>query len=300
MELQRREIVGSRPGPHLLVTGGVHGDEYEPMVALRRLASLIDPATLRGRVTLVPVVNEPAFRLGQRTAEDSLDLARTCPGRADGSVTERIAHAVSALILSADYFIDLHTGGIRLRVLPLTGYVLHPDPGVLEKQRSMARAFNLPVVWGTEPGLHGRTLSVARDAEVPAIYAEYFGGVPLNPDGVTAYVEGCLNVLGCLEMIDRDPPPSRIAHVVEDPRPNSGHMQICNLSPRDGFFEPAVALGDRVKVGDLLGCVSDPLGADPVEVRTQQEGLVLVLRAVSSVIKGDSLGVILESPPKQE
>src|SRR5438067_1918546 len=101
------------------------------MAAIRRLMAAIRPEQLRGQVTLVPVVNEPAFRLGQRTAEDGLDLARTCPGRQDGSITERIAHALSSMIRSADYYIDLHTGGTRLRVLPLVGYMLHPDVRVL-------------------------------------------------------------------------------------------------------------------------------------------------------------------------
>src|SRR5262245_21713336 len=116
--------------PHLLVTGGVHGDEFEPMAAIRQLIGELSNRELRGRVTLVPVVNEPAFRLGQRTAEDGLDLARTCPGNADGSVTERVAHALTGLIRSADYYVDLHTGGTRLRVLPLVGYMLHPDRAV--------------------------------------------------------------------------------------------------------------------------------------------------------------------------
>src|SRR3989440_9020958 len=105
------------------------------MAALRLLSRRLRPEGLRGRVTLVPVVNEPAFQLGQRTAADRLDLGRTCPGRADGSVTEQIAHALSALIRSADYYIDLHTGGTRLCVLPLVGYTLHRDPAVLSAQR---------------------------------------------------------------------------------------------------------------------------------------------------------------------
>ena len=71
----------TEPGPHLLITGGVHGDEFEPMAAIRRLIGPLRAGRIRGRVTLVPVVNEPAFRRGQRTAEDGLDLARTLPGR---------------------------------------------------------------------------------------------------------------------------------------------------------------------------------------------------------------------------
>src|SRR5438132_13017751 len=103
VQLKLKTIVGRGDGPHLLITGGVHGAEFEPMAAVRRLARQIDPSELRGRVTLVPVVNEPAFERGQRTADDGLDLARTCPGRPDGSVTERVAHALSELIRAADY-----------------------------------------------------------------------------------------------------------------------------------------------------------------------------------------------------
>ena len=102
-------------------------------------------------------------------------------------------------IRSANYYIDLHSGGTRFRVLPLAGYTLHPDPKVLEAQRRMARAFGLPFIWGTDPKLDGRSLSVARDALVPAIYAEYHGGGGCDPAGVDAYVQGCLNVLADLE-----------------------------------------------------------------------------------------------------
>ena len=101
MEVQRQEIVGHKPGPHLLITGGVHGDEFEPMAACRRLIARLRADPPRGTVTVVPVANEPAFRRGSRVGDDGLDLARTCPGRPDGSVTERIAHDLSALIRAA-------------------------------------------------------------------------------------------------------------------------------------------------------------------------------------------------------
>ena len=96
IELKRKVITGSQDGPHFLITGGVHGDEFESMAAIRRLIAAVDPLQLRGRLICIPVVNEPAYWRGQRTAEDQLDLARTCPGNPDGSITERIAHAISA------------------------------------------------------------------------------------------------------------------------------------------------------------------------------------------------------------
>lgn len=98
------------------------------MAAVRRLIALLEnnaPAVsgFRGRVTLIPVVNEAAFLRGHCCADDGLELARTCPGRADGSVTEQTAWALSESIRSADYYIDLHTGGTGLSVYPLTGYM---------------------------------------------------------------------------------------------------------------------------------------------------------------------------------
>jgi predicted deacylase len=292
VQLALQEIRGHEPGPHVLITGGVHGDEFEPMAAVRRLMTELRPEKLRGRVTLVPVVNEPAFRLGRRTAEDGLDLARTCPGRPDGSVTERIAHALSVLIRPADAYIDLHTGGTRLRVLPLVGYMLHPDPAVLAVQRRMARAFGLPIIWGTDPHLEGRSLSVARDAKVPAIYAEYHGG-GLDPAGVMAYVDGCLNVLGELGLIDRPAGAAPDPLVVEDDRPGSGHMQASHPAPCEGFFEPAVALGQRVQPGDLLGTVTDLLGRRAEPVRAARGGLVVVLHTFPRVDAGEGVAVIL-------
>jgi predicted deacylase len=289
-------IRGGADGPHLAITAGVHGDEFEPMAAVRRLIRHLPGKLLRGRVTLVPVANEGAFLRGARTAEDGLDMARTFPGRPDGSMTERAAHGVAEIIRTADYYIDLHTGGAALTLLPLVGYMLHPDTAVLDAQRRMARAFNLPVIWGTDPRLAGRSLSAARDAGVPAIYAEHLGGTTCREESVAALVEGCLNVLGDLHMLDRDPPSSAVEYFVEDDRPGSGHLQVRHPSPITGFFEPSVILGQRVNAGDCLGHVSNTLGDKVFSIAADQSGIVLGLRIFPRVLKGDALAVILEVP----
>jgi predicted deacylase len=298
VKLKLRTIAGQAPGPHLLITGGVHGDEFEPMIAIRRLMGIVERELLRGKLTLVPVVNEAAFTRGSRVADDGLDLARTCPGKIDGTVTEQTAFALAELIRSADYYIDLHTGGTTLSVWPMTGYMLHALPDVLDTQRAMALAFNLPVIWGTDPALDGRSLSAARDANVPAIYAEYLGGGRCSEDGVRAYVEGCLNVMAMLTMIERPPNEgSAVRWIAEDPRPNSGHMQRCYPSPSTGCFETAVELGQPIEAGQVLGVVVDCLGHERHEVRSSQTGRVLVLRTFPAVQQGDSLAVILELDP---
>ena len=269
------------------------GDECEPMAAVRRLIDEWPRATTRGRVTLIPVVNEAAYRRRQRTAEDGLDLARTCPGSLVGSITERTAAALTAQIRAADYYIDLHTGGVLYDIWPLAGYTLHPDGAVLERQRAMARAFNLPVVWGTSARLEGRSMSVARDAGVPAIYAEHGGGGGCRGSAVNDYVEGCLNVAAAVGVIDREPTPSRVLYGVEDDRPGSGHLQIQQPSPAEGFFEPSVELGEVVQRGAVLGRVVDVLGSMTTEVTAASTGRVLLLRIFPRVDQGDTLAVVL-------
>lgn len=305
MSIEALKRVGRVSGPRVLITGGVHGDEFEPMLALRKLDLELSRRSLCGQVTLIPVVNAGAFRLGQRTGEDNLDLARTCPGRPDGTATERIAHELTVnYIRNSDYYIDLHTGGLKLQVHPLCGYMLHPDPTVLDRQRRMAHAFGLPILWGTDPNLEGRTLSVARDTRVPAIYAEYLGGGCCDPRGVDAYVRGCLNVLVALGQLPGEPePPPSPPLVIEDARPNSGYMQIQHPAPIGGFFECAVTLGQRVRRGDILGNVSDALGAKRAIITADRAGIVLVARTFASVEKGDGLAVILETdtdPPPSD
>jgi predicted deacylase len=168
MLFEAQTIRGKGEGPRLLIVAGVHGDEWEPMVAVRRLAGTLQPDEVRGIVTLVPVLNVPAYRAGRRVGPDGLDLARTFPGRPDGSPTQQIAYEFTSLLDRADYLIDLHTGGLQLSVWPLAGYLIHPDAEILQQQRRMARAFGLDAVWGNDPTLEGRTLSAARDRSVPA------------------------------------------------------------------------------------------------------------------------------------
>jgi predicted deacylase len=293
--LQSIVLEGAAPGPNLLITGGVHGDEYEPMSACRRLAREIDRSALRGRVTLIPCVNEPAFVRGTRTADDGLDLARVCPGRPDGTITERIAHVLSEQIRAADFYIDLHTGGVAYRLSPLAGYTLHPDAAVLAVQRRMARAFNLPIVWGTSPKLDGRSLSIARDARVPAIYAEYEGGSQCNPAGVDAYVDGCRNVMIELGMLAEHRSPERVRYVVEDDRLNAGFLQLGHPSPIDGQFAAEVELDRPVRRGDRIGSVTNILGDRTETVTAAADGIVLMLRALPRVAMGDGLATILEA-----
>ncbi len=293
LKIFSHRLDGSQFGPHLLITAGVHGDEYEPMAAAHRMIKILDPNTISGTVTLVPLVNKPAFMRGARTGDDLLDLARTFPGKPDGTPTEQIADLISGTIRRADYFIDLHTGGNLFEISPLAGYGLAVSNKVLRKQRMMARAFNLPIVWGTSGEHDGRSLSIARDAGIPAIYVEYGGGGGAKEEIIQAYMTGCQNVMISLNMLKGSLPESKVSYFVEDNRKDSGYLQIMLPAPSEGYFEAEVNLGDIVGKGDRIGTLVDLAGGSPIPINADDNGMVFFLRRIPWSTKGETIGGIL-------
>ena len=59
--------IANGEGPSVLFTGANHGDEYEGPVSLVKLLRELDPATLQGRVIILPFLNYPAFLLKTST-----------------------------------------------------------------------------------------------------------------------------------------------------------------------------------------------------------------------------------------
>jgi predicted deacylase len=281
-------------GPSVLITAGVHGDEHEPIIVANILISTLSPQLKRGKLTIAPIVNTTAVANGSRYGSDGLDLARVCPGNNQGSVTEVDAAKISELIMHSDYLIDMHTGGKLFDIYPLAGYMLHPDHNVLEQQRAMARAFGLPIIWGTDHEPNGRTLSVARDHNIPAIYVEYGGGITARDEIVHAYTIGCVGVLKKLAMIDTAEEIYRAPeHIVEDPTPQQGHLQAKMPSPAEGIFVPAVKLGQMIVAGDHWGVIHHLGTGNQTNIYADISGMVLFLRVDARVNIGESLGGIL-------
>ena len=74
-------IVGKAEGKTLVVTAGVHGDEYVGIQAVRELLEELQPEKLNGRVIFVPVVNREGFYNGTYLVpEDGENLNRCFPG----------------------------------------------------------------------------------------------------------------------------------------------------------------------------------------------------------------------------
>ena len=283
---------GAEPGRTLLATGAVHGDEFEGGIAIQDLFEELDPQSMRGTFVGIPVVNAPAFVAGERSGRhDRHDLARVFPGSAEGTISERIAHALTEHVIPhADLYADLHSAGNVHRITPFAGYQLSASLG--EMQRRAAIAFGLDLVWGTSY-LPGRSLSAARAKGVPAIYVELEGEGRARPGSRAIALQGLRNLLAMLG-IHHGSYPEQARHVVEDDREHSGHLQLGTVAAESGLFLPSVELWDRVEVGQPIGEIRNVDGRVVTAVRASQAGRVLLLRTFPRVHAGELVAFVIE------
>src|SRR5438552_2367687 len=85
-------VIGSGRGPSVLVTAGVHGDEYEGLAITRKLIAELSPAEVTGRIIIMPAVNWPAVRARRRVSPiDRKNMNRAFPGDSASGPTAMIA-----------------------------------------------------------------------------------------------------------------------------------------------------------------------------------------------------------------
>ncbi|MGW1029921.1 succinylglutamate desuccinylase/aspartoacylase family protein [Streptomyces sp. NPDC002577] len=139
-------VNGTRPGPRVVITAGVHGGEFTPIEAAARLANLLEPGEVSGQVIVCPVANPPAVYQGRLNVSpvDGVNLNRVFPGNPDGSPTERLAAWLFAhLVDGADVYIDLHCGGIDQVLRDFVGYRLTGDPDLDKATAELAGSFGI-------------------------------------------------------------------------------------------------------------------------------------------------------------
>ena len=109
--LQSIHIASHAPGPRLLVTGAVHGNEVCGTLAIRRVLAEIDAGALvlcRGSVTFVPVCNPLAYQRGQRAGDRNLNRALE-PKPQPQDNEDRLANWLCPLLAAHDGLLDLHS-----------------------------------------------------------------------------------------------------------------------------------------------------------------------------------------------
>jgi uncharacterized protein len=292
-------VNGSKPGPTIVANAAMHGTENLGTAAISRFYRRADPEKLRGTFLGVPILSMWAFEAEHRlpTLFDHFDIEKLFPGDTGGSITNRLAAAFMEEIASrGDCFIDFH--GHEQYWQPTSAIIVPvPQPAgdvgreVYEKCIDAAKAFGVDQIWRVKkPGNYPEV--IMRKRSVPAISTE-FGGImdfTKTEDYIEAALGGMMNVMGWMGMIARRIPKRTAKSCVCD-------VKVV-LNRYGGMWSTKARTGDRVKRGDLLGTVSDPITAEVLEEVRSPEGGVLGLVWAPPMIKpavaAASVGKIVE------
>ncbi len=285
-------IHGAKPGPVLALVAGTHGYEYSPIVAMQRFPAKVDPRELAGTLIIVHVANMPSF-LGRTVYYSPIDgknLNRVYPGKADGTVSERIAAVIAREVIDrADYLVDLHCGDGNEALRPYSYWEAVGSPELNEKTKQMVLAFGLDHIVietarPTDPNRSVYTSNTAITRGKPAIITEtgLLGRVDTN--GADLAEAGVFNLLRHFRMLPGEP--LRVEHPIWLDR-----TEVLR-SPAAGIFHARVQPDQSVARGTLLGVLTDFFGNTVQEVRAPFAGVVLYIVATPPVSPGEPLGMI--------
>lgn len=282
-------IQGPSDGPTVGLLGGVHGDEYEGVVAAAAIARMLQTELASGTVRLAAPAHPAAWAARSRHSPvDGADLARSFPGRPDGSATERVAHAVTEQVIrGSDLLIDLHSGGSRFAMPFLCGYQDEGWRGAAA--RRFADTFAAHFTWrheGAPPP--GRSLSAAAELGIPAIYVEGRGGRSVRADELRGYIDGVRRVLLLLGMVAEAPiAPQQPVRVRGD-----GNTDAGITAPLAGYLVAHHDAGDAVEPGGVIARIVG-LDATPLaDVVAPSAGVVMLLRRDARVSAGDTVCIV--------
>jgi len=285
-------VNGAKPGPVLTLVAGTHGAEYPPILALQRLRASIDPTQLSGTIVMVHVANMPAF-LGRAiyyTPGDHKNLNRVFPGKADGTISERIADLITREFIDrTQYLIDLHCGDANESLRPYLYWTINASPAVVESVRQLALAFGMDHIIldnarPTDPAASVYLENTAITRGKPAMTIESGGMGQSDEESIARIERGVAGVLKHLKMRATGPDP--LQHAVY-----LGRNLVIN-SQHTGIFYALVERGHTVAEGALIGRITDFQGKTIEEVRAPFAGEILYMVGTPPTTKGEPLGFI--------
>lgn len=285
-------IHGRSSGPVLALVAGTHGAEYVPIIALQRLRTRIDPQTLRGTVIMVHVANMPSFlgRTVYYSPVDGKNLNRVFPGRADGTVSERIADVLTREVIGrATHVVDLHGGDGNESLRPYCYWITTGGANVAEAGRNMALAFGLDhiIVDGSRSSDPAASMYLSNTAITrgkPALTTET-GCMAVVDEASIALVEnGVAGVLRHLGMQDEGP------GAVADPI-MLGREAVLRAT-MTGIFYPAVERAESVATGARIGHITDFHGKTIEEIVAPFAGEILYVLGTPPITKGEPVAMV--------
>ena len=282
-------VHGARPGPVFAVVAGAHGTEYASIIAVEQLIDAVKPAELTGTVILAPLVNVPSFQriVPHVNPTDDKSMNRFYPGDPKGTQTDRASYVVTKEIVErCDHLIDLHGGDLDENLRPYSYWTVTGNKAQDDASKAMVLAFGLDHIIVSsdrpkDPAASRFLENTASTRGKASITAEAGRSGPVVAGDVTVLVNGCMNVMRQLKML-----PGTVTPVA---RPIWVEKVVSVGSERDGVFHPVVDRDAHVAKGAKVGFVTDYLNRPLGDVTAPDAGIVMFIRAVPSLKKGDTI-----------
>jgi len=290
-------IHGAGSGPVLGLVAGTHGYEYSPIVAMQRLPAKVDAKQLAGTIIIVHVANMPSFhgRTIYYSPVDGKNLNRVYPGKKDGTISERIAEAITREVIDrSDYVVDLHCGDGNEALRPYSYWMTSGTPEVNAKSKEMVLAFGLDVIVidrerSSDPAQSVYTANTAITRGKPAITTETGGMGRVDTNGADLAEAGVFNLLRHFKMLSGEP------KRVTQPK-WIGKSEVLRAA-QTGIFHAAVKPDESVKEGTVIGRLTDYFGNTLQEIRAPFSGIMLYVVATPPVMQGEPLGMVGQITP---
>ncbi|TKT78322.1 succinylglutamate desuccinylase/aspartoacylase family protein [Aquamicrobium sp. LC103] len=285
-------VVSNGEGPTVLLAGGNHGDELEGPLAIRQVFAELDPKDVHGTAIFMPSLNHAAVVAGRRTSPiDGGNMNRAFLQRADGTLTEQVAHFVEACFVErADAVLDIHSGGRTMMFSPFAATHRLPKPADQRRAIEAVSLFGAPYAMVLEElDMVGMLDTAVESRGKLFVTTELGGGGSTTPSLVRMAVRGIRNFLAFTGILPRDrfvpvEPPRMLANL------DKGYLS----APAGGLIQYQIELGQEVREGDLIATLHDldVLDMPGRPITSPCEGLFIGRLHGGVTVRGDFIGLV--------
>lgn len=266
-------IHGKTPGMTLCLTGAIHGDELNGIEMIRRIMHSVQSEKLTGTLIGVPVANIMGFRRNSRYLPDRRDWNRYFPGNTYGSSASRLAHSFfSNIIMHCDALVDIHTGSFhRTNLTQLRADLAD------ENVAALAQNFGSIAVLNSHGNPNSLRAAAVR-AGIPAVTLEAGEPMAMQSKIVTEGTDAIMTLISKLGMYGKQPRWRQSSPVY--------YRSSWVRANQSGILFSRVVLGNKVKRGDVLGTVTDPITNVKADIKSPYDGRVIGMALDQVVMPG--------------
>lgn len=267
----------NKPGPTVLVLGGLHGDEINGIEIVRKSISEGVFNNLKcGNVIAIPLLNVYGFINYSRDLPDGKDINRSFPGNSTGSLASRVAKQLTQHILPlVDFGMDFHTGGKSIHNIPQ----IRID-ATIKKAEELANEFGAPFIIKSKLIPNSLRKECNRRG-LPMLVFEGGESLRLDQNSIKIGKNGIKHILAYHKMIAKPKFKKNDSIVI-----SKAHWIRATFS---GIFETNVKAGQYINKGDKLGVISTPYDNTVKIVKARKNGYIYGLNNNPVINQGDAL-----------